>query len=422
MGLQRQLTGEQDEVMPHMARKKRTSGYYHVLPKELPTCSCLKATRTVGTTCAWTRLYAATESEDYWYEQKPYTEDWLAKPIADTDRGKREYSPSATEGEGDMARVDLSGKRVLVPLPLTEAQKEDFRGLVEGAGGSVSFVREQFVRDRDTQDVSLIIGNVPARTLHGSPELEWLQTSSAGYDHYLAPGVLAPQTVLTNATGAYGQAVSEHMLAQLLCLMKKLHRYRDNQGKGRWHDEGRVTSLVGATVLVLGAGDIGTSFARLVSALGASVIGVRRRAGECHEPFARMAPMDELYELLPQADVVASVLPSSDATRGLADARLFASMRKGSYFVNAGRGDLVVSADLVSALSSGHLAGAALDVTSPEPLPSDDPLWSEPNALITPHVAGFWHLQATTDNVVALCRANLVAYLAGEPLRNLVAR
>lgn len=321
-----------------------------------------------------------------------------------------------------MTQRDMTGKKVLVTLPLTDEQVDDFRGLIEGVGGTAQFKREMFVRDADTEGASVIIGNVPARTLHGSPDLEWLQTSSAGYDHYLAPGTLASGTLLTNATGAYGQAVSEHMFAQLLCLMKKLHRYRDNQAEDRWHDEGRVTSLVGATVLVLGTGDIGTHFARLVTAMGAQAWGVRRRAEECHEPFARMFSMDSLYELLPQADVVASVLPSTDATRGLADARFFAAMRPGSYLVNAGRGDLVVSEDLGAALASGHLAGAALDVTNPEPLPPDHPLWHQANALITPHVAGFWHLQATTDNVIAICWDNLRAYLAGQPLRNLVSR
>ena len=318
--------------------------------------------------------------------------------------------------------MNLTGKKVLVTLPVTEEQREEFRKLAEGAGASVVFKREPLVRDKDIADVSVILGNVPAKTLHAPSALKWLQTSSAGYDHYLAPGTLAEKTLLTNASGAYGQAVSEHMFAQLVCLMKKLHLYRDNQRGATWHDEGRVTTLVGATVLVLGAGDIGAHFAQLVAAMGATVIGVRRRAGECYEPFARMATMDELYDLLPLADVVASVLPSTDATRGLANRDFFAAMKEGSYFVNAGRGDLVVSEDLCSALSSGHLAGAALDVTNPEPLPADHPLWRQPNALITPHVAGFWHLQATTDNVVAICLANLRAYIADEPLRNVVAR
>ncbi len=317
---------------------------------------------------------------------------------------------------------DLQGKTVLVTLPVSEAQQEDIRSLIEGAGGTALFIRELFVREEDTQDAVAIVGNVPPRVLHGSAGLEWLQTSSAGYDHYLGDGVLAPTTLLTSATGAYGQAVSEHMLAQLLCLMKNLHRYRDNQRGARWQDEGPVDTLVGSTVLVLGAGDIGTSFASLVSALGAHVIGVRRKAVERHAPFERMVLLDEVFDVLPEADVVACALPSSDQTRELVDERFFAAMRRDAYFVNAGRGDLVVGKDLLEALVSGHLKGAALDVTNPEPLPADDPLWSQPNVLITPHVAGFWHLQATTDSVIALCRANLEAYLADRPLRNLVSR
>lgn len=319
-------------------------------------------------------------------------------------------------------QVSLAEKCVLVTLPVTDEQKAEFVRLVEDAGGSVAFKREPLVRDADVEGVALIIGNVPAATMHAPQELEWLQTSSAGYDHYLVPGRLAPDTLLTNATGAYGQAVSEHMFASLLCLMKKLHLYRDNQLQTRWHDEGRVTSLVGATVLVMGAGDIGQHFAQLVSAVGAQAVGVRRNAAVCPEPFVRMSAMDALFDELPQADVVASVLPSTDATRLLASERFFAAMKEGSYFVNAGRGDLVDSDALVEALASGHLAGAALDVTNPEPLPKDHPLWQEPNALITPHVAGFWHLQATTDNVVAICLDNLKRYLAGQELRNLVVR
>ena len=321
-----------------------------------------------------------------------------------------------------MSYVDLTGKHVLVTLPVSEEQKRDFSALIERAGGEAAFKLEPRVTNAGTEGVTLILGNVPARTLHGSPDLAWLQTSSAGYDHYLIPGRLAPQTLLTNATGAYGQAVSEHMFAQLLCLMKKLHLYRDNQRAARWEDEGPVTTLVGATVLVLGTGDIGTAFARLVAAMGARVWGVRRNVSECPEPFERMVALDEVYDVLGQADVVASVLPSSSETRCLADARFFAAMKEGSYFVNNGRGDLVVANALIEALQSGHLAGAALDVTKPEPLPANHPLWQQENALITPHVAGFWHLDVTRENVIAIAYQNLQAYLAGEPLHNVVSR
>lgn len=319
-----------------------------------------------------------------------------------------------------MSRINLTGKRVLVTLPLDERQKDEFTAIIEGAGGVASFIREPLVKREDVANVSVIIGNVPATKLRPSEVLDWFQTSSAGYDHYLAAGCLADRTVLTCASGTYGQAVSEHMFAQLICLMKKLHLYRDNQREGLWHDEGTVTTLAGASVLVIGAGDIGTCFARLCHAMGAHVTGMRRSNVPCVEPYECMATMDELANLLHEADVVACVLPSTPDTRCLANAEFFAQMKEGSYFVNGGRGDLVVANALVEALASGHLAGAALDVTKPEPLPTNHPLWQQPNALITPHIAGFWHLPAQTRKTVALCRDNLVAYLEGRELANLV--
>lgn len=318
--------------------------------------------------------------------------------------------------------MNHSSERILVTLPLTDAQQVEFEALAASAGATCTFASSKEITQCDVDGAAAIVGNIPAGLLHAQDGLRWLQTYTAGYDQYMAPGLLAEGTVLTCASGAYGQAVSEHMFAQLLCLMKKLHLYRDSQHEGAWTDGGQVASLVGATVLVLGTGDIGSSFARLVCALGARAWGVRRRVAEPVEPFERLFSFDQLGEVLPQVDVVASVLPSTSETRSLADATFFAAMRLGSYFVNAGRGDLVDSDALCAALSSGHLAGAALDVTNPEPLPADHPLWRQPNALITPHISGGWHLQATVDNVVALCRDNLKAYLAGQLLRNVVAR
>lgn len=321
-----------------------------------------------------------------------------------------------------MAGIDLVGKKVLVTLPLTDAERQAFVELIEGAGATATFIREPNVQEHDIDDATLIVGNVPAAKLHAPEGLLWLQTSSAGYDHYLREGLLAPQTRLSSAAGTYGQAVSEHMFAQLLCLMKKLHLYRDNQGKALWRDEGIVRTLANANVLVLGAGSIGSGFARLCAAMGAHVTGARRTVVEAKAPFERMITMEQIFDVLGEMDVVASALPSTPETRGLAGERFFATMRAGSYFVNGGRGDLVDSDALVKALREGHLAGAALDVTNPEPLPADHELWAEPNALITPHISGFWHLPEQTACTVALCRDNLAAFMAGEPLVNEVDR
>lgn len=309
---------------------------------------------------------------------------------------------------------------VLVLLPVSAAQ----RARLEDAAPGVTFAYATAADATDEQVAAaeVIVGNLPPARLACARGLRLLQLNSAGYDDYLAAGTLPAGAMLASASGAYGQAVSEHMLAMLLSMMKRLPAYRDAQRAHEWIDLGSVTSLSGARVLVLGAGDIGTHFARLCAALGARVTGVRRRPSEPHAPFSTMGTFDELPELLPQADVVASVLPSAPGTRRLADAAFFSVMRPGAFFVNAGRGDLVVAEDLVAALESGHLAGAALDVTDPEPLPADHPLWDAPGALVTPHVSGWYHLPVTLDNIVGIAAENLARLERGEKPRNLVER
>lgn len=309
---------------------------------------------------------------------------------------------------------------VLVLLPVSAAQRARLENAAPGA--TFAYATAADATDEQVAAAEVIVGNPPPARLACARGLRLLQLNSAGYDDYLAAGTLPAGAMLASASGAYGQAVSEHMLAMLLSMMKRLPAYRDAQRAHEWVDLGSVTSLSGARVLVLGAGDIGTHFARLCAALGARVTGVRRRPSEPHAPFSAMGTFDELPELLPQADVVASVLPSAPGTRRLADATFFSAMRPGAFFVNAGRGDLVVAEDLVAALESGHLAGAALDVTDPEPLPADHPLWDAPGALVTPHVSGWYHLPVTLDNIVGIAAENLARLERDEKPRNLVER
>ena len=309
---------------------------------------------------------------------------------------------------------------VLVLLPVSAAQRARLEDATPGA--TFAYATAADATDEQVAAAEVIVGNLPPARLAAARGLRLLQLNSAGYDDYVAAGALPAGAMLASASGAYGQAVSEHMLAMLLSMMKRLPAYRDAQRAHEWVDLGSVTSLSGARVLVLGAGDIGTHFARLCASLGARVTGVRRRPSEPHAPFSAMGTFDELPELLPQADVVASVLPSAPGTRRLADATFFSAMRPGAFFVNAGRGDLVVAEDLVAALESGHLAGAALDVTDPEPLPADHPLWDAPGALVTPHVSGWYHLPVTLDNIVGIAAENLARLARGEKPRNLVER
>ena len=219
--------------------------------------------------------------------------------------------------------------------------------------------------DEQIAAADVIIGNLAPARLKAAQNLRLFQLNSAGYDKYAAPGIVPEGAIMACATGAYGQSVSEHMFAMVLAMMKRLPAYRDCQREHDWRDLGPVTTFVDAQVLVLGAGDIGTHFATLASAMGAHVTGMRRSAVEPRAPYERMATMDALYEELGRADIVFSILPSCDATRGLANEKFFAACQPGALFANGGRGDLVVASDLIAALESGHIAGAALDVTSP---------------------------------------------------------
>ena len=325
----------------------------------------------------------------------------------------------------------MNEKRALVTIPTGERHRNllqqaapgwefRFRGTDTLVCAPQEALPGQPVTQEDVDWAQVILGNVPAAMLHGSPALEWLQTNSAGVEAYIQPGVLAGDTLLTNATGAYGLAIAEHMLGMLLELFKKLELYRDAQKSGAWQSQGAVKAVYGSTVLVLGMGDIGGEFAARCKALGAKVIGVRRSPRPCPEYADEVHLLEDLDSLLPQADVVAVTLPGTDATRGLMSRERLAKMKEGAVFLNVGRGFIVDTEALCDALERGHLSGAGVDVTDPEPLPPTHRLWNIPTAVVTPHISGFYHLRETHERIVGIFLENLRHFQAGEPLRNLV--
>ena len=269
-------------------------------------------------------------------------------------------------------------------------------------------------------EANFILGNVAPDKIAASENLDVLQLFSAGADPYMKPGVLAGKTVLCNATGAYGQAVSEHAFAMTMMLIKKLHLYRSSQLACRWEDHGTVRSLAESTVLVVGLGDIGTCYARLVKAMGARVIGVKRRGGDCPEGVDELVLTGEIDRVLPEADVVMSVLPNTKETAYFYTAERFKKMKPTAVFVNCGRGNAVSHEVLLDALRSGQIAAAAVDVCETEPLPADSPLWREEKLVITPHVAGNFHHASIYEGILSIAVENVANYLAGRPLRNVV--
>lgn len=305
---------------------------------------------------------------------------------------------------------------ILVVLPTEDRHK----ALLESAapGCSFTYSTNKAVTREQVQAADIIIGNAPAKLISGSPNLKWIQLNSAGTDGYTADGILPTGCALTNATGAYGLAISEHLLGCLLHLMKHLGQYQKEMETHNWCDHGTVTSIYGSNTLVVGYGNIGSEFAQRMNALGSHVTGIRRNKTEKPAFLDGLYQMDALAECLKKADIVATCLPGTKETYHVFNAETFAQMKPGAYFLNIGRGNAVDSYALADALNSGHLAGAAVDVTEPEPLPADHPLWDAKNLLITPHVSGGYHLKETHERIVRIAAENLSHFVKGEKLQN----
>ncbi len=308
---------------------------------------------------------------------------------------------------------------MLLNILVTPPVNDNHKRVLEAAcpGGRFTYIPSREVTREDVHAADVIIGNVPHALLPGAGRLRLLHLNSAGADGY--PEVTPENAVLTNSSGAYGLAISEHMLGMTLAVIKKLYLYHDNQREADWRDEGGVTSLEGAVVLSVGMGDIGGDFARKCKALGSYTIGIRRTVREKPDYVDEMHALSELDGLLPRADIVALSLPSGAETNGLMDERRLRLMKKGALLVNVGRGKAIDTDALVSVCSEG-LIKAALDVTDPEPLPAEHPLWHTPGVHITPHISGFFHLPQTLDRIIRIGAENLKRLQSGEELLNVV--
>jgi len=268
--------------------------------------------------------------------------------------------------------------------------------------------------------VEVVLGNPSAALLQKLPGVKLVQLESAGVPPHVRS---LPQSIaLTNASGAFGPAIAEHSLGVVLALMKKLHLYRDHQSRGLWANRGMVGCLSGSRVLVVGLGDLGLCFARMVHALGCSVTGIKRTSCAPMEGVDAVYTLEDLDAQLPQADIVFLSLPDTPATSGLFGRERIGRMKRGAMLINVGRGSAVDLEALCDAVEGGALSGAGLDVTAPEPLPENHRAWKVENLFITPHVSGGLYMQATHDRVITICEENLRRFRSGHPLSNIVNR
>lgn len=314
----------------------------------------------------------------------------------------------------------MKSKNILVVIPFNNRQKKTIEESAPGC--SFTYTSYDKVTAEQVENAEIIIGNADPYYLQDASKLEWIQLNSAGADVYVKKGVLPEDVYLTNATGAYGPGVAEHLFAVLFSIQKKLHLYRNNQEKCEWKDEGEVLSLFGGNLLIVGLGDIGLYFAKLAKKFDYHVVGIKRRPGKLPENVDELYTMEDLDRLLPEADVILSVLPDTKDTRNIFNKERFKKMKSSAIFLNGGRGTAVNTEELCDALVAKEIYAAGLDVTDPEPLPNQHKLWNMDNAVITPHVSGEFHHPVTLYRIADIVAENLRRYLAGKDLKNIVDR
>jgi phosphoglycerate dehydrogenase-like enzyme len=323
-------------------------------------------------------------------------------------------------------RIAMSGtnafKFVLLP-PQTDITRGWARRLAE----SVPEVRVVVAEDaaaaaREIVDAEAAFGWLGRDLLTAAKKLRWLQAPQAApAAGYYYPELVAHPLVATNFRGIFNDHISAHILSFVLAFARGLHVYIPQQLRREWKkppEDTGVVHLPAAAALIVGAGGIGAETARLCAAFGMKVLATDARLTAAPAGVAELHKPEALDALLPRADFVILTVPHTPATEGLMHRARFQHMKKSAFFINIGRGMTTKLADLVDALDAGEIAGAALDVFEQEPLPAEHRLWTMPNVLITPHMAGYGpylddrRLQIIVDN----CRA----FAAGQALRNVV--
>ena len=268
------------------------------------------------------------------------------------------------------------------------------------------------ISPEDCGDTQILVGGVSRTLVENMPKLKFVQLFSAGADRY---SWLPERIVLANAYGAYGEAIAEHLLTATLMAMKRMPEYIGMQDRQEWDLLQDIVRFEGSRILSVGMGAIGSSYLKKAHALGAVCYGVRRTAHDKPDYVEELTEPGDIDRLLPLMDVVALSLPGTAEVDGMFDERRLRLMKETAILLNVGRGNAVVTEDLIRVMREGRLRAACLDVMDPEPLPKGHPLWTTPRVYITPHVSGGYQAGMNYSRVIDTAIRNLTLVLNGEP-------
>ena len=314
-------------------------------------------------------------------------------------------------------------KILVINNMLEQKHLDQIKSTAETLGHEVFFYNAEAEIPQSNFDADIIYGFAPS-IVKSSKKLKWLCVPWAGVDSLMTPGYFAnEECLLSNAAGAYGVSIAEHMIAVSLVMMRRLNEFFEETRNGQWLKPRPQSSLKDCRITVLGTGDIGTTFANRARAFEpAEITGVCRSGKNSATVYDKVLPVSELDSILPKTDLLAMSLPATSETRGILSRERIALLPQGAYIVNVGRGSAIDEDALADALDSGHLGGAALDVFQTEPLPPNNRLWKTKNLIITPHVAGNMTLAHTRNKNVSMFLEDLKNFTEGAPLKYLVNR
>ena len=315
-----------------------------------------------------------------------------------------------------------SFKFVMLP-PHTDTTRDWGKRLAETVPEARVVVAEDAeTAAREIVDAEAAFGWLNKDLLAAGKKLRWLQAPQAApAAGYYYPELIAHPLAVTNFREIFNDHISAHILSFVLAFARGLHVFIPQQLRREWKkppgDSG-VVHLPEATALIVGVGGIGAETARLLAAFGVTVLATDARRTTAPEGVAELHKPEALDDLLPRADFVILTVPHTPATEGFFNRARFARMKKTAFFINIGRGMTTRLDDLVAALNAGEIGGAALDVYEQEPLPAVHPLWTMPNVLMTPHMAG--HGPYLNDRRFQIMVDNCQAFAAGRQMRNVV--
>jgi phosphoglycerate dehydrogenase-like enzyme len=311
----------------------------------------------------------------------------------------------------------MEKKNVLVLFPCPDSVRENF---IANFSDRCNFVFESKNYHPYLEAAHILIGEPKNDEFSLCRNLKFMQSPSSGVNYYVDGSCFPEGAILCSSTGCYGNIIAEHMLAMTLSLCRRLPEYQVQQKDHLWQKLYYDKQLEDCTVLILGAGDIGTTLAKWLRPMVKKIIGIRRNVGAFPDCYDEMRTTAQLDDHIGSADIILCALPHTAETAGLLNRERLSKIKADAVLVNGGRGSLIDQEALCDLLDAGHFYGVGLEVTNPEPLPSDHPLWNKPRCIITPPTSGntFGPNSPLVRKIWAHMTANLAAYLDGKSLRS----